>query len=511
MSSDVVIAAHGLGKAYAIFSKPEDRLKQMLLGRWRTYYQQFWALRRVDLEIRKGETWGIIGRNGSGKSTLLQLICGNVSPTIGSVTVHGRIAALLELGAGFNPEFTGRENVYINGVIAGHDRHSIDQRLDDILAFADIGAFIDQPVKLYSSGMFARLAFAVAINIDPDILVIDEALAVGDEAFQRKCFAHMERIKSDGATILFVSHASTSVIDLCDHAALLHEGEHLYSGQPKRAVAWYQKLLGAPPAAAAKILSDIRCDGLIAELAAHETSNDPAPARTLEVLASVQDAYKNDGGLPPDEPDLISQNDFSLTQMSQTDSTSNSASEAGKKLEPAPSAFSGDIEAARYDANLVTQSLVAYAQNGAEISQARLCTLDGEQVNCLLPGERYEFRYRVLFTAAAGSVKFYCMVKMINGTHLGGGVLPEGMRTIPAFAAGDVVELKFAFTCMLGHGTYFFNCGVAAGGALLHRILDVLTFRVQQGPARNTIGTVDLDVQVEFEKVGSISQDGIAP
>ena len=461
MSSNRVICADGVGKAYAIFAKPEDRLKQMLLGRWRTYYEHFWALKKIDLEICKGETWGIIGRNGSGKSTLLQIICGNLSPTIGSVTVHGRIAALLELGAGFNPEFTGRENVYINGIIAGHDRHSVDQRLDDILAFADIGAFIDQPVKIYSSGMFARLAFAVAINIDPDILVIDEALAVGDEAFQRKCFAHMERIKNDGATILFVSHASTSVIDLCDHAILLHEGEHLYSGQPKRTVAWYQKLVDAPAPAAAKILSDIRSETLLAGM----THQGDSSVASRPAVGESQDAQQ-----------------------------------------AAFSAADDDSETDYFDPNLISKSITSYAPNGALITDAGLYTLDGRQVNCLLPGERYEFRNRVTFAAAADHVKFYCMVKMLNGTHLGGGVLPEASHSSQAFASDDVIDVKFEFGCAFGHGTYFFNCGVAAGGELLHRVLDVLAFRVLRGAARHSMGAVDLNVEATFEQVNEFSQ-----
>lgn len=243
MSSEPVIKLEGAGKAYALFSRPEDRLKQMIFGRNRTFYQEFWALQPTDLEILPGETWGIIGRNGSGKSTMLQMICGNLAPTTGRIMVSGKVAALLELGAGFNPEFTGRENVYVNGALAGYEHDEVDARMDAILSFADIGEFVDQPVKNYSSGMFARLAFAVAINVDPDILVVDEALAVGDAKFQLKCFRRLEELKTNGTTILFVSHATEQIKALCDSALVLDRGRTVFSGDAKTAVVKYHEIL----------------------------------------------------------------------------------------------------------------------------------------------------------------------------------------------------------------------------------------------------------------------------
>ena len=199
--SDVAIRIQNLSKCYHIYDKPRDRLMQMLARGRKQYFREFWALKEVSLDVKKGETVGIIGRNGSGKSTLLQMICGTLNPTSGSIQANGRIAALLELGSGFNPEFTGRENVYMNGSILGLSKEEIDSRFDDIAAFADIGEFIEQPVKTYSSGMMVRLAFSVAINVEPEILVVDEALSVGDEIFQRKCFSRIEAIRAGGATI----------------------------------------------------------------------------------------------------------------------------------------------------------------------------------------------------------------------------------------------------------------------------------------------------------------------
>lgn len=224
MSSEFVIEASGLGKCYGMFDKPTDRLKQLLLGHRRKYSRDFWALQGVNLAIRPGEVVGLVGRNGAGKSTLLQMLCGTLVPSTGVLDVRGRIAALLELGAGFNPEFTGVENVYMNGAILGLTRHELEQQLPDILAFADIGDFAYQPVKTYSSGMFVRLAFAVATSVEPDILVIDEALSVGDGAFARKSFDRIMRLKDAGKTILFCSHSMYQVEALCTRALWIDGG-----------------------------------------------------------------------------------------------------------------------------------------------------------------------------------------------------------------------------------------------------------------------------------------------
>lgn len=232
MSSDVAIRVAGVSKCYHIYDSPRDRLRQFILPRLQGlagrvpahYFREFWALRDVAFEVRKGETVGIIGRNGAGKSTLLQIICGTLAPTDGAVDTFGRVAALLELGAGFNPEFTGRENVYLNGSVLGLSREQVDGRFDEIAAFADIGAFLDQPVKTYSSGMYVRLAFAVQACIEPDILIVDEALAVGDIGFQYKCFKRMEALRRQGVTILMVTHSSGSILEYANRCIVLDGG-----------------------------------------------------------------------------------------------------------------------------------------------------------------------------------------------------------------------------------------------------------------------------------------------
>ncbi|MEF3168546.1 MAG: ABC transporter ATP-binding protein [Deltaproteobacteria bacterium] len=224
MQAEYVIRARGLGKCYHIYDRPQDRLKQFLARGRKRYFREFWAIRDLDFDIRKGEVVGIIGRNGAGKSTLLQLVCGTLTPTCGSLETQGRVAALLELGAGFNPEFTGRENVFMNAAILGLSQEEIEKRYDEIVAFSGIGEFIDQPVKTYSSGMFVRLAFSVATSVDPDILVIDEALSVGDGAFARKSFDRIMAMKKAGKTILFCSHSMYYIEALCQRAIWLENG-----------------------------------------------------------------------------------------------------------------------------------------------------------------------------------------------------------------------------------------------------------------------------------------------
>ncbi|PTQ81342.1 lipopolysaccharide transport system ATP-binding protein [Nitrosospira multiformis] len=250
-SSDIAISVRGISKCYQIYDTPRDRLKQFIIPRLqhlmgrqvRQYFREFWALKNISFEVRKGETVGIIGRNGSGKSTLLQIICGTLAPTAGGVETRGRIAALLELGSGFNPEFTGRENIYMNGAVLGLTREEIDGRFDSIVSFADIGQFIDQPVKTYSSGMSVRLAFAVQAQVDPDILIVDEALSVGDVRFQAKCFARLQQLKDNGTSVLLVTHSSEQIVTHCSSAILLNNGMKLENGEPRRVVNRYLDLL----------------------------------------------------------------------------------------------------------------------------------------------------------------------------------------------------------------------------------------------------------------------------
>ncbi|ROL80493.1 sugar ABC transporter ATP-binding protein [Pseudomonas protegens] len=250
-SNDSAIRVTDLSKRYEIYDAPRDRLKQFILprldrllgGKQRQFFNEYWALKDISFEVKKGEAVGIVGRNGSGKSTLLQIITGTLSPTSGAVSTQGRIAALLELGSGFNPEFSGRENVYLNGTLLGFSREQLDEKFDAIASFADIGQYLNQPVKTYSSGMMLRLAFAVQVQVEPDILIVDEALAVGDALFQKRCFQRIEKLLSDGTTVLFVSHDQESIRTLTNRALLLNKGSAVSWGLSSEVVLDYRRLL----------------------------------------------------------------------------------------------------------------------------------------------------------------------------------------------------------------------------------------------------------------------------
>ena len=243
MDKNLAISVQGVSKIYKLYDKPIDRLKEAVSLTHKSYHRDFFALSDISFDVKKGETVGFIGTNGSGKSTILKIITGVLSPTTGTAEVSGNISALLELGAGFNSEYTGLENIYMNGTMMGFSRQEMERRMDDILRFADIGDFVNQPVKTYSSGMFVRLAFALAINVDPEILIVDEALSVGDVFFQAKCYRRMEEMMKNGTTILMVSHDMGSIIKYCDKVVLLNRGHFVAQGEAGKMVDLYKKIL----------------------------------------------------------------------------------------------------------------------------------------------------------------------------------------------------------------------------------------------------------------------------
>jgi lipopolysaccharide transport system ATP-binding protein len=440
MSSDVAIRVERVGKAFAVYEKPYHRLLQQLMpSASRTWHREFHALRDISFEVARGETVGIVGRNGSGKSTLLQIICGTLAPSTGSVSVNGRIAALLELGAGFNPEFSGRENVYLNATVLGLTRDEIDRRFDEIAAFADIGEFIDQPVKSYSSGMYVRLAFAVAINVTPDILIVDEALSVGDEAFQRKCHARIDRMRDDGATILFVSHSAGMVVELCNHALLLDRGEMLLRGAPRHVISRYHRLLYAPADRAEELRARLKDDVI------------EASERTLEAAEPAS----------PAEDDSY------------------------------------------YDPGLISRSALQYPSRGAEIVDPHLTTPAGRRVNVLRAGSEYVYTYRVRFERGASGVRCGMLLKNTTGLELAGGVTALPADAIAVVNAGEELNVRFRFRCLLAPGVYFANAGVLGldgeGEHYLDRRIDAVMLRVMPDASRLATGYVDLDVCSEVD------------
>ena len=439
-SDDVAIRVENLSKCYQIYDKPRDRLMQMLtLGR-RRFYREFWALRNISFDVKKGETVGIIGRNGSGKSTLLQMICGTLNPTSGSIQTNGRIAALLELGSGFNPEFTGRENVYLNATVLGLSSEEIDASFDEIAAFADIGEFIDQPVKTYSSGMYVRLAFAVAVNVKPDMLIVDEALAVGDEPFQRKCYSRIERIRDAGVTILLVTHAANTITQMCSRALLLDHGSRLYMGDPKLAVESYYRLIYSTSTEAENIRRELQLKDAAAE-------------------GSVGDVLA-----------------VSAKQLAEEDSLT-------KGSFVRVSSLAGADVRERYDPGLKPLSTMHYEPLGAKILDIRIENSNGQKVNILAPHEVYWFCYEVRFWCAAENVHFGMLIKTTTGNDLGAiGSHPFG-KNIVTVPANAVYVVRFPFFNVFSPGTYFMNAGCSASvngnDAFLHRIIDAIAFRVE--------------------------------
>ncbi len=470
-SSDFAIRVQNVSKHYLMFARPEDRLKQMVApklqrlagGAPKQYYRDFAALNGISFDVGRGETVGIIGRNGCGKSTLLQIVCGTLQPTTGSVEVNGRIAALLELGAGFNPEFTGRENVYLNAAILGLSRGDIDARFDDIARFADIGQFIDQPVKTYSSGMYVRLAFAVAINVDPDILVVDEALSVGDEAFQRKCFARIEDIKDKGGTILFVSHGAQTIVQLCDRALLIDRGELILAGRPKQVVSQYQRLVNLPGSEAEPVREAIKA---------------------LNAQAKGEPAHANVTSVAP----------IAVTPNVPT---------AARETRPHGS-LTGD--GSWLDPKLLSHSRVEYESRGAKIRNVRIITLDGLEVNVLKSGARYIYEYLVDFDSLIEAVGFGMMIKTVDGLGLGGGATDfERSLRLPEASAGSTFRVQFNIRWSLTPGTYFLNAGVTGqrdgSHAYSHRLLDALAFRIALTDEQIATGFIDFDPRPEVLRV----------
>lgn len=421
MNDDIAISVRNLTKDYRLFSHPGDRIKQFLSLGLKRYHQKFTALEDVSFDIRKGETVGIIGRNGSGKSTLLQLICGILKPTRGTVRVNGRISALLELGAGFNPEFTGRENVYFQGALMGFTQAEMEARFDAISDFAEIGEFIEQPVRTYSSGMYLRLAFAVAINVDPNVLVVDEAIAVGDSGFRARCFRRIVELRNGGCTILFVSHSMDQILMLCDRSMLLDAGELVFHGSSALVVQGFNQLIGIT-----------------------EPNRPAARTRIREKLAL--------GGM------------FEQTLATQP---------------------TGPTEATdNYLDTLQADSLVTFPPNGAVIENIGIYSPEGEQVHILRAGNRYKCKYQARFFDAAQSVRFAAVIRTRSGVDLGGTWSAATARDgIEDIRPGNSADIEFEFECLLHPGDYQINLAVFARDNdleyIMHGVIGAVGFRVK--------------------------------
>ena len=436
------IALTALTKVYRLYSRPADRVKETFHPFRRKYHRTFTALKELSFTLGKGCTLGIVGRNGSGKSTLLQVLCGITPPTSGHVAVRGSVSSLLELGAGFHPEFTGRQNVCLNGAILGIPKERITAKLDAIERFADIGDFIDQPVKTYSSGMHVRLGFAVAVQAEPDVLVIDEALAVGDEAFQRKCYARIHAFKNNGGTLVFVSHSAAAVVELCDRALLLDRGEMLAWGEPKDVIAKYHQLIYAPSDKVEALRTNMLTGGR-----AHEPEGASGP-------------IGHDAAPPPDNGGV-----------------------AGRPVH------------SYHDPGLVSKSTIWYEQRSAVIEEPCITTPQGKRVNVLVRGNPYLYTFGIRFLADAHGVRWGGLIKTVSGFELGGVQSSPPGKGIERVTAGTLLRAELPFRCNLLQGVYFFNCGVTGQvdgcETYLHRGIDAVMFKVRQEYGLKVTGPAD--------------------
>lgn len=455
MSSDAVIQVRGLSKRYEIYSQPRDRLRQMLMTpirrmlglRPRDYFQEFWALQDVGFEVRRGETVAIVGQNGSGKSTLLQLVCQTLSPTTGKVEIAGRIAALLELGAGFNTEFSGRENIFLSGLLYGISQQELARRFDSIVKFSELEDFIEQPVKTYSSGMYVRLAFAIAAHVDADVLIIDEALSVGDVRFTQKCMRYLREFQKRG-TLLFVSHDTSAVIGLCSRAIWLHHGGLRMDGPAKEVVETY--------------------------LAAQHALDRETQGDAVALKPSTRNAAAS-SSVPRDVKDVR----WPVLR------------EKGALTEFAFFEFDPERAAAEFGAG------------GAEIAGARFLGEDGEALHMSYGGEAVQIEITATANQALDNLIFGFYFKDRMGQRLfGDNSFVTTMDAPVGAAAGESVTARFRFRMpILPSGLYSIDLAIASGTqdnhTQQHWLHDALEVRATDTTMKHgLIGLPMLDISV---------------
>lgn len=462
---EYAISVEDVTKVYKMYDKPIDRLKEALSPAHKEYHKDFYALNGISFAVERGQTVGIIGTNGSGKSTILKIITGVLTPTAGKVTVDGKISALLELGAGFNMDYTGIENIYMNGTMMGYSRKEMDGKLSEILDFAEIGDFVYQPVKTYSSGMFVRLAFALAINVDPEILIVDEALSVGDVFFQAKCYRRMEEIRQSGTTILMVTHDMGSIIKYCDKVVLLNKGHFVAEGVPGHMVDLYKKIL----AGQMDLLEDVKEGETDSQAGSKEGGADGQ--------AGSREGRKEGGG------------------------------------EDWMSDFSGELAGGGWRAGVSPHKLMKeqitinanrteYGDGRAEIYDLGLFDEKGSLTNLLLKGERFTIRECIRFNADIEAPIFTYTIKDKKGTDLTGtNTMYEGADIKPV-KAGDEYQVEFNQKMNLQGGEYLLSMsctGFEQGEHVVyHRLYDVANITVISN--KNTVGVYDMESQVKAVK-----------
>lgn len=443
MAAEYAIEIKDVTKIYRLYDKPIDRLKESLNIGHKEYHKDFYALSNISFSVEKGQTIGIIGTNGSGKSTILKIITGVLTPTLGQVKVDGTISALLELGAGFNMDYTGIENIYMNGTMMGFSRKEMEAKLQDILEFADIGDFVYQPVKTYSSGMFVRLAFALAINVEPEILIVDEALSVGDVFFQSKCYRRMDEIRKNGTTIVMVTHDMGSIIKYCDKVILLNRGEFIAEGSAGKMVDMYKKIL----------------------------------AGQMEALRE----------------ELAQMSDFSGDKVVLAETGGGQAGEDPASADKAPGS------SLMRNKLTVNANREEYGDGRAEIFDMGLIDERGNITNLLLKGESFTIKEKIRFNDSIQAPIFTYTIKDKKGNDLTGtNTLFEGTDIKPV-KKGDVYEVAFTQKMTLQGGEYLLSmsCTGFENGehVVYHRLYDVVNITVISN--KNTVGVYDMEPEVE--------------
>lgn len=464
-NNEYAIQVQDVSKIYKLYDKPIDRLKESLSLTHKNYHKDFFALSDISFNVKKGETVGIIGTNGSGKSTILKIITGVLTPTSGRVRVSGVISALLELGAGFNMDYTGIENIYMNGTMMGFSRKQMDEKLSDILEFADIGDFVYQPVKTYSSGMFVRLAFALSINVEPEILIVDEALSVGDVFFQSKCYRRMEEIRKNGTTILMVTHDMGSVIKYCDRVVLLNKGHYVAEGAPGKMVDLYKKIL-------ANQMDDLEEELLeMNDFSGGMNENDNAGGQSKDGEKTAGVAAKS-----------------GVNDTKQPDSDKNTAGSAAKK-------HGGLMK----DKLTINPNRTEYGNGKAEIYDLGIFDERGNLTNLLLKGEYFTIKEKIRFHDSIQAPIFTYTIKDKKGADLTGtNTMFEGAEIRPV-KNGDEYEVNFRQKMTLQGGEYLLSMsctGFEQGEhTVYHRLYDVANITVISN--KNTVGVYDMESEVE--------------
>ena len=476
--AEKIISVDQVSKVYRLYDKPIDRLLESISLRKKSYHKDFYALRDISFSVGRGEAVGIIGTNGSGKSTMLKIITGVLSATTGKVESRGSICALLELGAGFNQDYTGIENIYMNGTMMGFSKAEMDEKLPAILEFADIGDFVYQPVKSYSSGMFVRLAFALYISIDPEVLIVDEALSVGDVFFQAKCYHRMDELKRKGTTILMVTHDLGSVMKYCDRVVLFHKGEKVGEGLPGQMVDKYKKILAGKDPHAEQFMEEQNFLGNVDEEA----------AETAGVAGTTgQDASIGNAGTAG----TTEKNAGTVIASETAESASPEAVQSSQK----PLGFMKDHLT-------LNPSSQQYGNGKAEILDFGILDKDGRPGNVLLKGEEFSIKERIVFHDDIAAPIFTFTIKDKRGMDLSGtNTLFEG-KEIPAVKKGDEYFCTFTQRMNLQGGEYLLSIsctGFEEGEHTVYdRKYDITSITVLSN--KNTVGIYDMESEVTLER-----------